>query len=131
MERVYIKTFGCQMNEYDTLRMQKLLEAKGYQSVSSYDKASIILFNTCSVRHKAEFKVYSELGRLKKLKTTRADLIIGVGGCVAQQEGKSLLNKFYILDLVFGTHVLTQLPDFLVKIRKTGQRIVSVDMGKS
>jgi len=125
---VYIKTFGCQMNEYDSLRILKSLETAGYTRAASYKEASVILLNTCSVRQKAEEKVYSELGRLKKLKQHNPDLIIGVGGCVAQQEGKNLLRNFPQVDLVFGTHAIAQVAKLLARCQATRNKIVSTDM---
>ncbi len=125
---VYIKTFGCQMNEYDSLRILKVLETAGYTRVASYAEASVILINTCSVRQKAEEKVYSELGRLKKLKKQNPQVIIGVGGCVAQQEGKNLLRNFPQVDLVFGTHALAQVAELLARCKETHSKIVSTDM---
>ena len=98
------------MNEYDSCRMLKLLESSGYSAASSYEEASVILLNTCSVREKAEVKVYSELGRLKYLKRKNPDLIIGIAGCIAQQEGKKLLGKYPQLDLVLGTHATAKGP---------------------
>ncbi|MCX5894946.1 MAG: hypothetical protein NTZ51_03810 [Proteobacteria bacterium] len=127
-EKVFIKTFGCQMNEYDSYRILKMLESSGYASASSYEEASVILLNTCSVREKAEVKVYSELGRLKEFKKLNPELIIGIGGCVAQQEGKTLLQKFPYLDLVFGTYALPRVPELLSKIKTSRQRIVYTDM---
>ena len=127
-EKVFIKTFGCQMNEYDSYRILKMLESSGYANASSYEEASVILLNTCSVREKAEVKVYSELGRLKEFKKLNPELIIGIGGCVAQQEGKTLLRKFPYLDLVFGTYALPRVPELLSKIKTSRQKIVYTDM---
>jgi len=127
-DSVFIRTFGCQMNEYDSLRMLKLLESSGYTAAASYDEASVILLNTCSVREKAEVKVYSELGRLKFLKRNNPELIIGIAGCIAQQAGKKLLGKYPQLDLVIGTHALAKVPDLLSQIRGRRQKIVCTDM---
>ena len=127
-DSVYIRTFGCQMNEYDSCRMLKLLESSGYSAASSYEDASIILLNTCSVREKAEVKVYSELGRLKYLKRKNPELIIGIAGCIAQQKGKKLLGKYPQLDLVLGTHALPKVPALLSQIRGSRQKIVCTDM---
>jgi len=125
--KVFVKTFGCQMNEYDSYRMIKLLESSGYEAAASYADASVILLNTCSVRQKAEDKIYSELGRFKKIKRSRPDLTIGVGGCLAQQEGNNLLKRFPYLNLVFGTKALSRLPHLLKRTRQ-GERIVDTDM---
>jgi len=127
-DSVFIRTFGCQMNEYDSCRMLKLLESSGYSAASSYEDASIILLNTCSVREKAEVKVYSELGRLKYLKRKKPELIIGIAGCIAQQEGKKLLGKYPQLDLVLGTHALPKVPALLSQLRGRRQKIVCTDM---
>jgi tRNA-2-methylthio-N6-dimethylallyladenosine synthase len=125
---IFIKTFGCQMNEYDSLRILKSLEAAGYTVAPSYADASVILLNTCSVREKAEVKVYSELGRLKQLKKCNPQLIIGIGGCVAQQEGKRLLQKYPQLDLVFGTHAIPKVAQLLSRVKDTRKKIVYTEM---
>jgi len=127
-DSVFIRTFGCQMNEYDSCRMLKLLESSGYNAASSYEDASIILLNTCSVREKAEVKVYSELGRLTYLKRKNPELIIGIAGCIAQQKGKKLLGKYPQLDLVLGTYGLSRVPALLSQIRGRRQKIVYTDM---
>ena len=129
-KRLYIKTFGCQMNEYESLRMCKLLEEDGYVTASAYDDASIIIINTCTVRQKAEDKIYSELGRIKKFKKTRPDILIGIGGCLAQQEGEKLLKKYPYVDFVFGTKALPRLLK-LIKYVLKGARIADVDMETS
>jgi tRNA-2-methylthio-N6-dimethylallyladenosine synthase len=127
-DSVFIRTFGCQMNEYDSCRMLKLLESSGYKAASSYEDASIILLNTCSVREKAEVKVYSELGRLTYLKRKNPDLIIGIAGCIAQQKGNKLLGRYPQLDLVLGTYGLSRAPALLSQIRGRRQKIVCTDM---
>ena len=103
VKKVYIKTYGCQMNEYDTDKMLEVLRHENYSQTDCQDDADLIILNTCSIREKAENKVYSELGRLRHLKSANPDLKIGVGGCVAQQEGKSILNRAKNVDFVFGT----------------------------
>lgn len=115
---LYIKTFGCQMNEYDTLKIQKILE-EDYQSVETPENADLVLINTCSVRDKPEQKLYSMLGELNDLKKTRPDLKIGVCGCVAQQEGERIVKRSKAVDLVFGTHNLSLIPS-LLKQREDG-----------
>ena len=105
-KQLYIETFGCQMNVNDSERIVSMLADVGYQSTTTLKDADLILLNTCSVRGGAEEKVYRRLSNLGALKKTNRNLIIGVGGCVAQQEGQELLNKFPWLDLVFGTHNL-------------------------
>jgi len=128
--KVFIKTFGCQMNEYDSCRILKLLESCGYKSAPSYEDASVILLNTCTVRKKAEDKVYSALGRIKKIKNSRPDLTIAVGGCLAQQEAQNLIKRFPYVDLVFGTKALPRLPS-LLESAKNGKKIVDVEMNSS
>ena len=123
---LYLETFGCQMNVSDSEKIVSLLSGLGYHSVTDPAQADLILLNTCSVRAKAESKVYDYLGRyrLRKLKNSR--LIIGVGGCVAQQEGERLLKKVPYVDLVFGTHSLHLLPE-LVRAAERGERRSSTD----
>lgn len=123
---VYIKTFGCQMNEYDTSKLKKILE-DGYQSVDRPENADLILINTCSVRDKPEQKLYSMLGELSSLKKKNPKLLIGVGGCVAQQEGETIVKRSKAVDLVFGTHNLSLVPS-MINMRKQGAAPqVSVD----
>ncbi len=121
-KRIYIETYGCQMNEHDTERILRLLEASHYLETKDAQEADLILINTCSVREKPEHKVYSALGRYKWLKEKRG-AIIGVAGCVAQQEGNKLLNRVPYLDMVIGTHAIPMLPQLLQKIEFFGQRI--------
>jgi len=110
----YLETFGCQMNVVDSERIVDLLQEMGYSQVDAPDTADLILLNTCSVRAKAERKVYGHLGRFKPLKDQRPDLILGVGGCVAQQEGERMLAQVPYLDLVFGTHNIHMLPQLIL-----------------
>ncbi len=112
-KRVLITTFGCQMNEYDSSRMAGLLAELGYASADKPEQADLILLNTCSVREHAAHKVYSYMGALKGLKKKRPGLIIGVGGCLAQQEGQRLLDHIPHLDLVFGTDAIERLPELI------------------
>jgi tRNA-2-methylthio-N6-dimethylallyladenosine synthase len=121
----YLETFGCQMNVVDSERIVSLLGEIGYQRVAAADAADLVLLNTCSVRDKAERKVYGHLGRFKPLKDVRPALIIGVGGCVAEQEGERMLEEVPYLDLVFGTHNVHRLPE-LVQQAEAGQRRQSV-----
>ena len=115
---LYIKTYGCQMNEYDTEKLYQLLGSE-YARADSVDNADLILINTCSVREKPERKLYTLLGRLAELKQERPGLLIGVGGCVAQQEGERIVKRSAAVDFVFGTHNLSLVPS-LVKLRKQG-----------
>jgi tRNA-2-methylthio-N6-dimethylallyladenosine synthase len=115
---VYIRTFGCQMNEHDTQKLYKILE-KDYQPVDAPEKADLVLINTCSVREKPEQKLYSMLGEMRELRSTRPGLMVGVCGCVAQQEGEAILKKGRNVDFVFGTHNLSLVPS-LIQLRKNG-----------
>ena len=111
-KKVFIKTFGCQMNEYDSNKMADVLHAaQGYEPTSNVDEADLILFNTCSVREKAQEKVFSDLGRVKHLKAK--GVLIGVGGCVASQEGAEIIARAPYVDLVFGPQTLHRLPQML------------------
>jgi tRNA-2-methylthio-N6-dimethylallyladenosine synthase len=115
---VYIRTFGCQMNEHDTQKLYKILE-KDYQPVDAPEKADLVLINTCSIREKAEQKLYSVLGEMKGIKRTRPEMMVGVCGCVAQQEGQEILKYGRGVDFVFGTHNLSLVPS-LIQLRKNG-----------
>lgn len=115
---VYIHTFGCQMNEYDTQKLYKILE-RDYRPVAEAEQAELVLINTCSVRDKAENKLYSMLGELRGLKRQKPGMLIGVCGCVAQQEGEEIVKYGRGVDLVFGTHNLSLAPS-LVQLRKKG-----------
>lgn len=114
---VYLQTFGCQMNVHDSEKMLSILAENDYRPTEDIHRADIILLNTCSVREKPEHKVYSVLGRLKKLKEKNHHVIIGVGGCVAQHEGERLLDRIGHLDLVFGTHNLHKLPNLISDVQ--------------
>ena len=118
-KKVFIKTFGCQMNEYDSNRMlDSLAESHGVEGTDSETDADIILLNTCSVREKAQEKVFSQLGRWKRLKEDKPDLVIGVGGCVASQEGESIMQRAPYVDIVFGPQTLHRLPTLYDDVRK-------------
>ncbi len=113
-KKVYIKTFGCQMNEYDSAKMADVLHAaQGYEQTENAEDADLILFNTCSVREKAQEKVFSDLGRIKHLKAK--GVLIGVGGCVASQEGAAIVSRAPYVDVVFGPQTLHRLPEMLVQ----------------
>lgn len=127
MQKLYIKTFGCQMNEYDSARMAEVLGAShGAVRVDSPEEADIILLNTCSIREKAEDKVYTQLGFWRPLKQARPDLIIGVGGCVASQEGEVLRRRAPFVDIVFGPQTLHRLPQMLNAARSSRRPQVDV-----
>ena len=125
--RYFIKTFGCQMNEYDSARMADILHAAdGLTAADHPAEADILLMNTCSVREKAQEKVFSLLGEWRLLKAQRPQLIIGVGGCVASQEGFSVTERAPFVDLVFGPQTLHRLPDMIAQLRRTGRSVVDV-----
>jgi tRNA-2-methylthio-N6-dimethylallyladenosine synthase len=125
--KLYIKTHGCQMNEYDSDRMADVLAAShDLELTSSEAEADVILINTCSIREKAQEKVFSQLGRWKALKRARPHLVIGVGGCVASQEGEALVKRAPFVDLVFGPQTLHRLPGMLDEVRKNGRAAVDV-----
>ena len=119
-KKVFIKTFGCQMNEYDSDKMADVMQAtQGYEPTQDVEEADLILFNTCSVREKAQEKVFSDLGRVKHLKERGA--LIGVGGCVASQEGAAIIERAPYVDLVFGPQTLHRLPELIAR-RESEQR---------
>ena len=125
--KLYIKTFGCQMNEYDSDRMADVLAAtEGVEPTDDPAQADIILFNTCSVREKAQEKVFSDLGRVRALKRERPGLIVGVGGCVASQEGEAIVARAPYVDVVFGPQTLHRLPELIAKRRDTGRPQVDI-----
>ena len=117
--KLYIKTYGCQMNEYDSQKTLEILKQDAtIEETSNPEEADIILLNTCSIREKAEEKVYSELGRLRKLKIENPNLKIGVGGCVASQEGKNIFKRAPYVDLIFGPQTIHKVPSLLSKKNK-------------
>jgi tRNA-2-methylthio-N6-dimethylallyladenosine synthase len=125
--KVYIRTFGCQMNEYDSAKMADVLGAShGLVPTDDPAQADVILFNTCSVREKAQEKVFSDLGRVKQLKRARPDLVIGVGGCVASQEGAAIVERAPYVDVVFGPQTLHRLPQLIAARRATGRPQVDI-----
>ena len=126
-KKVFIRTFGCQMNEYDSDKMVDLLaDAEGIVRTDRPEAADIILFNTCSVREKPQEKVFHDLGRVRKLKEANPDLIIGVGGCVASQEGAAIIERAPYVDLVFGPQTLHRLPELIAARRASGRAQVDV-----
>jgi len=120
---VFIKTFGCQMNAVDSARMLSLLSAAEYRSAGTLEEADLVLLNTCSIREKADQKIFSELGRLRRWKQRRTGRLVGVGGCLAQQAGESLRERAPCVDIVFGTHNIARLPEL---VRKALERAPSV-----
>ena len=127
MKKVYIRTFGCQMNEYDSDKMLSVLaENEELEQVSEPENADIILFNTCSVREKAQEKVFSDLGRVRKFKEKNPNIIIGVGGCVASQEGDVIVERAPYVDVVFGPQTLHRLPQLIDDKKHTGKAQVDI-----
>ena len=125
--KVYIRTFGCQMNEYDSAKMADVLAAvEGYEQTDKPEEADVILFNTCSVREKAQEKVFTDLGMVRHLKKANPDLIIGVGGCVASQEGAAIVRRAPFVDLVFGPQTLHRLPAMMELRRSSGRPQIDV-----
>ena len=127
MGKLYIKTFGCQMNEYDSGKLADVLRAAhGMETTSNPDEADVILFNTCSVREKAQEKVFHDLGRVKHLKRARPNVLIGVGGCVASQEGAAIVARAPYVDLVFGPQTLHRLPEMIDARKSTGAAQIDI-----
>ena len=128
-KKLYIKTFGCQMNEYDSDKMADVLRAAdGLESVATPEEADVILFNTCSVREKAQEKVFSDLGRARQLKLLKPGLVIGVGGCVASQEGAAIVARAPYVDVVFGPQTLHRLPQLIAERRASGRPQVDISV---
>ncbi len=126
-KKLYIRTFGCQMNEYDSDKMADVLHASdGLTLTERPEEADVILFNTCSVREKAQERVFHDLGRVRALKAVKPDLIIGVGGCVASQEGAGIVRRAPFVDVVFGPQTLPRLPQLVARRRATGPSQVDV-----
>ncbi len=129
-KKVFVKTYGCQMNVYDSQRMTDALAADGYVATDAIDEADLVLLNTCHIREKAAEKVYSELGRIRDMKAERAaagrELLIGVAGCVAQAEGDEIIRRAPAVDLVIGPQTYHRLPDVLARVRG-GEKIVETE----
>ncbi|MEW6332636.1 MAG: tRNA (N6-isopentenyl adenosine(37)-C2)-methylthiotransferase MiaB [Thermodesulfobacteriota bacterium] len=126
-KKLYIQTFGCQMNVQDSEKMAAVLRDSGYDRTDDSSLADLIIVNTCSIREKAEQKVYSQLGRFGALKDKKPQLMIGVGGCMAQQGGETFLRRASCLDLVFGTHQIHRLPALVEALERRGARQVETD----
>jgi tRNA-2-methylthio-N6-dimethylallyladenosine synthase len=125
--KLHIKTYGCQMNEYDSAKIVDVLrESNGYELTEKVEEADVILLNTCSVRDKAQEKVFSQLGRWRELKQQNPEVIIGVGGCVASQEGAGIIKRAPFVDLVFGPQTLHRIPQMLDETRHTHQPVVDI-----
>src|SRR3977135_381106 len=125
--KLYLRTFGCQMNEYDSGRIADLMRAaEGLESAEWPEDADVIVFNTCSVREKAQEKVFADLGRVKHLKRAKPGLMIAVGGCVASQEGPAIVERAPYVDVVFGPQTLHRLPELLARRRSSGRPQVDI-----
>src|SRR5690554_4132643 len=125
--KLFIQTHGCQMNEYDSARMADVLAAaEGLELTDNADEADVVLVNTCSIREKAQEKVFSQLGRWKSLKDGDRPVLIGVGGCVASQEGEAIVKRAPYVDLVFGPQTLHRLPELIRAKRETGRPQVDI-----
>jgi len=129
-KNVYINTIGCQMNVYDSAQMARVLKLKNYEFVDSYTNADLIIVNTCAIREKAVQKVYSFLGRLNTLKKKKPRLKVVVSGCVAQQQGAKLIDRFHQIDIVLGTHAISRLPELLQRVDEDQQPIVEIEMSE-
>ncbi|MCG9760490.1 MULTISPECIES: tRNA (N6-isopentenyl adenosine(37)-C2)-methylthiotransferase MiaB [Pseudoalteromonas] len=126
-KKLHIKTWGCQMNEYDSQKMADLLDStNGYQLTEEAEQADVILLNTCSIREKAQEKVFHQLGRWKLLKDTNPDLVIGVGGCVASQEGDTIRQRAPFVDIVFGPQTLHRLPEMIKQVQSKEGSVVDI-----
>lgn len=126
-KKLYIQTFGCQMNVRDSRRMANIMQGLNYEPTEEPSRADLILVNTCSIRQKVEHKTYSALGRLRRLKARKPELILGAAGCVAQQEGEALLRRFPYLDLVVGTHQAHRLPELLRTVKERKDKVAVTD----
>jgi tRNA-2-methylthio-N6-dimethylallyladenosine synthase len=127
LSKLYLRTYGCQMNQYDSEKIADVLRAaEGLETAALPEEADVIVFNTCSVREKAQEKVFADLGRVKHLKESRPGLMIAVGGCVASQEGPAIVERAPFVDVVFGPQTLHRLPELLARRRATGEPQVDV-----
>src|SRR5436853_1439067 len=127
MARLYLRTFGCQMNEYDSDKIADVLRAAADLELTELpEDADVIVFNTCSVREKAQEKLFADLGRVKHLKRARPGLMIAVGGCVASQEGPAVIERAPYVDVVFGPQTLHRLPELLERRRRSGRPQVDI-----
>jgi len=125
-KRVYIETFGCQMNKADSEHMLGLLDEIGYQQTGEIKSADLMILNTCAIREGAEDKVYSYLGHWGKLKKSNPNALIAVGGCVAQDAGEKMAKRVRHVDIVFGTHNLHRLPELVLQAQNSRQQVVEI-----
>jgi tRNA-2-methylthio-N6-dimethylallyladenosine synthase len=126
-KKLYIQTMGCQMNEYDSDKMADVLrESHGFELTTDADQADLLLMNTCSIREKAQEKVFSALGRWRQVKEKRPGVMIGVGGCVASQEGEAIATRAPFVDVVFGPQTLHRLPELIDAARRNNASVVDI-----
>ena len=126
-QKVFVQTWGCQMNEYDSAKMVEVLrEYSGAERVDTAEEADILLLNTCSVREKAQEKLFSQLGRWRPLKEANPKLIIGVGGCVASQEGHAIRERAPYVDMVFGPQTLHRLPEMVNNVVDNHSAVIDI-----
>jgi len=130
-KKLFVKTYGCQMNVYDSERMSEAMAGAGYVATDTPDDADMVLLNTCHIREKAAEKVYSELGRIRKLadkkKAAGGDMIVGVTGCVAQAEGEEIIRRQPLVDLVVGPQAYHRLPEMATRARAEGRSVVDTE----
>ena len=127
-KKLYLRSFGCQMNDYDSQKIVDLMEMHGYERTEAVEEADLVVFNTCSIREKAQEKVFSDLGRIRDMRDEmgRSDMVIAVGGCVASQEGKKILTRAPYIGVVFGPQTLHRLPAMVEKYQRTGRSQVDI-----
>src|SRR5437867_1960911 len=126
-KKLFIKTHGCQMNEYDSNKMADLLNTvNGMTLTPNIEEADVLILNTCSIRERAEFKVYSQLGEWREIKENKPELIIAVGGCVASQEGEAIIKRNRSVDIVFGPQTLHRLPEMIEEVLRKKRPVVDV-----
>ncbi|MBO7172980.1 MAG: tRNA (N6-isopentenyl adenosine(37)-C2)-methylthiotransferase MiaB [Burkholderiaceae bacterium] len=127
-KKLYLRSFGCQMNDYDSQKIVDLMEMHGYERTEAVEEADLVVFNTCSIREKAQEKVFSDLGRIRDMRDEmgKKDMVIAVGGCVASQEGKKILTRAPYIGVVFGPQTLHRLPAMVEKFQRTGRSQVDI-----
>ena len=127
-KKLYLRSFGCQMNDYDSQKIVDLMEMHGYERTEAVEEADLVVFNTCSSREKAQEKVFSDLGRIRDMRDEmgKSDMVIAVGGCVASQEGKKILTRAPYIGVVFGPQTLHRLPAMVEKYQRTGRSQVDI-----
>ena len=127
-KKLYLRSFGCQMNDYDSQKIVDLMEMHGYERTEAVEEADLVVFNTCSIREKAQEKVFSDLGRIRDMRDEmgKSDMVIAVGGCVASQEGKKILTRAPYIGVVFGPQTLHRLPAMVEKYQRTGRSQVDI-----